>query len=100
MSVFRSTGQSCFALGITTRWLWLSLGLQLIFNAFQFAGTLAKNGIPDFEKVIPLVALSLTIGFFEALFWRGWVLLRIEEPFGLIPAILMSSAMYAAYHIG
>ena len=87
-------------LGITTRWLWPSLGLQLIFAAFQFAGTLARSGIPDFEQFIPLVALSLAIGFFEALFWRGWVLLRLEEAFGLIPAILLGSAMYAAYHIG
>ena len=87
-------------LGITTRWLWPSLGLQLIFAAFQFAGTLARSWIPDFVQFIPLVALSLAIGFFEALFWRGWVLLRLEEAFGIIPAILLGSAMYAAYHIG
>jgi membrane protease YdiL (CAAX protease family) len=87
-------------LGITSRWLWLSLGLQLVFAALQYAGTLAKGGMPGFEGFIPLLTLSLTIGFFEAVFWRGWVLLRLEEAFGLIPAILLGSALYAAYHIG
>jgi len=46
------------------------------------------------------VALALAIGFFEAVFWRGWVLLRLEDAFGIIPAILLSSILYAAYHIG
>jgi hypothetical protein len=50
--------------------------------------------------LIPLVALALTIGFFEAVFWRGWVLLRLEDAFGILPAILLGSALYAIYHIG
>lgn len=87
-------------LGISTRWLWFSLILQVVFAALQYMGTLAKSGIPNFERFIPLLALSLTIGFFEAVFWRGWVLLRLEEAFGVIPAILLGSLLYAAYHIG
>ena len=46
------------------------------------------------------MALALTIGFFEAVFWRGWVLLRLEEAFGVLPAILLGSILYALYHIG
>lgn len=87
-------------LGISTRWLWISLGLQIVFAGLQYIGTLAKTGLPRFEQFIPLLALSLCIGFFEAVFWRGWVLLRLEEAFGLIPAILLGSVLYAAYHIG
>jgi membrane protease YdiL (CAAX protease family) len=87
-------------LGLTTRWLGLSLLLQLIFAALQYLGTLAKAQLPAFEEFLPLIALSLAIGFFEAVFWRGWVLLRLEEAFGTIPAILGGSALYAAYHIG
>lgn len=87
-------------LGLTTRWLGVSLVLQLIFSALQFAGTLAKTQMPSFATLLPLVALALCIGFFEAFFWRGWVLLRLEESFGLIPAIIVGSALYAAYHIG
>ena len=87
-------------LGFTTRWLGVSLILQLVFAGFQFMGTLAKNQLPPFEELVPLIALALSIGFFEAVFWRGWVLLRLEESFGTIPAIVFSSALYAAYHIG
>ena len=72
----------------------------MIFAALQFMGTLAKAQIPPFEEFLPLIALALCIGFFEAVFWRGWVLLRLEESFGTILAILLGSALYAAYHIG
>ena len=87
-------------LGLTTRWLGLSLVLQLVFAGLQFMGTLAKSQFPPLGKFVPLIALSLSIGFFEAVFWRGWILLRLEESFGTIPAILLGSALYAAYHIG
>jgi membrane protease YdiL (CAAX protease family) len=87
-------------LGITTRGLWLSLVLQIVCSAVQYAGSLAKSGLPALEEFLPLLALALTIGFFEAIFWRGWVLLCLEEAFGIIPAILLGSLLYAAYHIG
>lgn len=87
-------------LGFTRRWLWLSLALQIVFVALQYAGTFGQSGFPAFEWLVPLLALSLAIGFFEAVFWRGWVLMRLEESFGVIPAILLGSVLYAAYHIG
>jgi membrane protease YdiL (CAAX protease family) len=87
-------------LGITTKYLGLSIVLQLGLAAIQYVGTLAQVSLPPIKQLLPLLALALTIGFFEALFWRGWVLLRLEESFGLIPAILIGSLLYAAYHIG
>lgn len=87
-------------LGITTRLLGVSIGLQFVFGALQYFGTLANVQLPALENLVPLVALSLAIGLFEAIFWRGWVLLRLEQSFGIIPAILVGSALYAAYHIG
>jgi len=87
-------------LGLTNRYLWISLGLQIVFSALQYWGTLAKTGVPEFSSFLPLVALALAIGFFEAIFWRGWVLMRLEDAFGFIPALLLGSVLYAAYHIG
>lgn len=87
-------------LGLTTRRMGLSLVLQLVFATALYFVTLATVQLPPFEQLIPLMALALTIGFFEAVFWRGWVLLRLEEAFGVIPAILLGSALYAVYHIG
>lgn len=92
--------RSIAELGFTTRWLGLSIVLQLIFATLQYIGTLAQVQLAPLEEFVPLVALALSIGFFEAVFWRGWVLLRLEEAFGIIPAVLLSSVLYAAYHVG
>ena len=87
-------------LGLTWDRLGLSIILQLVFAALQFAGAYRDLQIPPLESLLPLIALALAIGFFEAIFWRGWVLLRLEECFGLIPAIVIGSVLYSAYHIG
>lgn len=87
-------------LGITTRRLGLSLILQIAFSVPLYMVTLRTVQLPPIDELLPLLALSLAIGFFEAVFWRGWVLLRLEAAFGLIPAILLGSVLYAAYHIG
>ncbi len=88
-------------LGITRRRLWLSLALQGVFAALLAAsGAYRGVTVPEFGQLLPLVGLALAIGFFEAVFWRGWVLLRLEESFGFIPALLLGSLLYAAYHIG
>lgn len=93
-------GRPLSDLGITTRWLALSLAVQMVLAALQYMGTLAQVQRPSLEQLVPLAAMALAIGFFEALFWRGWVLLRLEEAFGILPAILLSSLMYAVYHVG
>ena len=87
-------------LGLTRDRLGLSIVLQLVFAALQFTGAYRGVQMPSLESLLPLIALALAIGFFEAIFWRGWVLLRLEECFGLIPAIVIGSVLYAAYHIG
>jgi len=87
-------------LGISRKHLGISIGLQLVLSFFQYMATLAKSDLPSFQELLPLIAMTLAIAFFEALFWRGWVLLRLEDAFGLIPAILLGSALYAAYHVG
>lgn len=87
-------------LGITTRWLGISIVLQIALAILQYFSTLSQGNLPPFQQLIPLIWLSLAIGFFEALFWRGWVLLRLEEAFGIIPAILLGSILYALYHVG
>lgn len=87
-------------LGLTRERLALSVILQLAFAALQFVGAYRDLKIPAWDSLLPLVALALAIGFFEAIFWRGWVLLRLEECFGLIPAIAIGSILYSLYHIG
>lgn len=88
------------ALGVTTKFLGASLVIQLVLTAAQYAMTLAKIELPAVQELLPLIALILCIGFFEVVFWRGWVFSRLEEAFGFLPALILGSALYAVYHIG
>jgi uncharacterized protein len=87
-------------LGITTKNLKISLLAQIVLSVILYLTAYRDTQLPSFNTLAPLVALALAIGFFEAVFWRGWVLNRLEESFGLIPAILLGSFLYAIYHIG
>jgi membrane protease YdiL (CAAX protease family) len=87
-------------LGLTRQHLGKSLLLQAVFSVGLYASAFGGLSLPAFEAILPLVALALAIGFFEAIFWRGWVLLRLEECFGFLPAVLLGSTVYAIYHIG
>lgn len=87
-------------LGITRRHLGKSLALQALLSVALYVSTFGGLSLPALEAVVPLVALAFAIGFFEAVFWRGWVLLRLEEAFGFLPALLVGSLLYAAYHVG
>ena len=87
-------------LGLTTQRLAISLGLQLVFFFIVNVPRLMDFQLPSVQQFLPLLALALTIGFFEAVFWRGWVQLRLEESFGMIPGILIASVLYSLYHIG
>ncbi len=93
-------GRPISDLGLTTRLLGVSLVLQAVFAALQFMPTLRLAQLPPAEKLLPLIALALAIGFFEAVFWRGWVQLRLEDAFGIIPAIFVGALLYAFYHVG
>lgn len=44
--------------------------------------------------------MALTVGLFEAVFFRGWIQLRFEKAFGALPAVFLGAAFYALYHIG
>lgn len=88
------------ALGVTAKFLGASLIIQLVLAVAQYTMTLAKIELPGLDRLMPLLGLVLCIGFFEAVFWRGWVFSRLEEAFGFLPAVIVGSGLYAVYHIG
>jgi membrane protease YdiL (CAAX protease family) len=87
-------------LGITTKNLWISVLAQIVLAIAVYFTKINIILDSKFDVVFPLIALALAIGFFEVIFWRGWMLTKIEESFGTIPAIILSSALYSLYHIG
>lgn len=71
-------------LGITKKNLLLSLILQVVLAGIILPGGFKDLALQQFEQLAPLICLALAIGFFEAIFWRGWMLMRLEEAFGFI----------------
>ena len=87
-------------LGLTARGLVPSLILSLVLGWDTYRNTLATLGAGWTQEVVPLVAMSLTVGLFEAIFFRGWLQMRFEEAFGLVPGLVLGALCYSAYHVG
>ena len=87
-------------LGITTRLLGPSLLLGLILGADTYRNTIAPGGITVDTSLVPLIAMTLAVGFFEAVFFRGWLQLRFEAAFGTVPGLILAATCYSLYHFG
>ncbi len=88
------------ATGITRKYWIQSLIIGVVMGIITFQGTLATITLPPFSQLSPLVLMALSVGLFEAVFFRGWIQLTLERSFGAIPAILIAPAFYSLYHIG
>ncbi|UTT71405.1 CPBP family glutamic-type intramembrane protease [Arthrobacter sp. DNA4] len=87
-------------LGIGRANLRQAVALGLILAAVQFAITLWGYPLPRPVDWVPLAALAITVGFFEAVFFRGFIQARLEASFGPIAGVAGAAALYAAYHVG
>jgi hypothetical protein len=56
--------------------------------------------LPAPEDWVPLLVMSLTVGLFEAIFFRGFVQGRLQASLGTGPAVAGAAALYALYHVG
>lgn len=88
------------SIGITKKKLAISISFGTILAATQYSITLKNIAIPGLNEMIPLATMALAVGIYENIFYRGWVQLRMEEYFGIIPAILLSAIIYSLYHVG
>lgn len=86
--------------GITARHLVPSLVLSIILGYDTYRNTLATMNVTWDRSLVPVVTMVLVVGLFEAVFFRGWLQLRFEEAFGLIPGLLLGALCYSFYHIG
>ncbi|KUO76087.1 MAG: hypothetical protein APF77_00480 [Clostridia bacterium BRH_c25] len=87
-------------IGITKRNLLVSIVLGAALAIAQYMMTIKNIELPVFNELLPLVTMAVACGFYENLFYRGWVQLRMEEYFGIIPSIALSAIIYSLYHIG
>jgi membrane protease YdiL (CAAX protease family) len=87
-------------LGLTTQHLVPSLALSLLLGWDTYRNTLTTLDLRWTRAMVPLVAMSLTVGLFEAVFFRGWLQLLLEDAFGLVPGLILAALCYSLYHVG
>lgn len=87
-------------LGLTRRQLIPSVMLGLLLGWDTYRNTIATQNIAWTRDMVPLVTMALTVGLFEAIFFRGWLQLRFEEAFGMVPGIVLGALCYGLYHVG
>lgn len=49
---------------------------------------------------VPLLVMSITVGLFEAVFFRGFIQGRLEASFGTTAGVAGGAALYSLYHVG
>jgi hypothetical protein len=87
-------------LGITWRQLVPSLILGLLLGWDTYRETLGTQSWQPTRETVPLIVMALAVGIFEAIFFRGWLQLRFEEAFGIVPGLILASLCYSLYHVG
>ncbi|MHB0870275.1 MAG: CPBP family glutamic-type intramembrane protease [Chloroflexota bacterium] len=87
-------------LGLTTRYLLPSLALGLLLGLDSYRNTLGTMSLTWSLDVVPVAAMALAVGLFEAIFFRGWLQLRFEAAFGLLPGLVLAAMAYSLYHMG
>ena len=93
-------GRDLRSLGLGSHHLRATLTLGLAFAAIQFVSTLWGYDFPAPVDWVPLLVMSLVVGLFEAVFFRGFIQGRLEASFGVIPAVGGAALLYALYHVG
>lgn len=97
MLVMRREGPG--ELGITTRRLWLSLGLSIVWGWMTWLGLQKEARLhPDVDLLPQLVFNGLIL--WEPFFVYGWLQLRFERAFGMLPGMVLAAACFGAYHLG
>lgn len=88
------------SLGIGLHRLPETIGIGLSLAAVQFLMTLWGYQLPEAVAWAPLLVMSVVVGFFEAVFFRGFIQGRLEASFGVVPAVAGAALLYSLYHVG
>jgi hypothetical protein len=88
------------SLGLGLHRLRETLILGLGFAGVQAVIMLWGYTLPAPVDWLPLLVLSLAVGLFEAILFRGFIQGRLQAAFGTGPAVAGAAGLYALYHIG
>lgn len=78
-----------------------ALALGIVLAAIQLLVTMVGRRLPaDPEDWVPLLVMSLTVGAFETVFFRGFIQDRLRAAGGQAVGVGGGAALYALYHVG
>jgi membrane protease YdiL (CAAX protease family) len=86
-------------LGITTRRLWLAVLLSALCSLFAWKGLQRELAAHAGVDLLPQLIFNGLI-LWEPFFVFGWLQLRFERAFGILPGIVLAAASFGAYHLG
>lgn len=97
--VERSTPAS---MGLTRKRLVLSLILNVVLGSFFLLLMITEGDASAIDLVVfgRGTFVLMIGGLFELFLFYGFIHLRLEKAFGIIPAILITSAIYVSWHTG
>ncbi len=84
-------------------WTWALLANIILASAFaaRFYTTMKKRGQTiDWSSKAGTISYLMVGVLFETLFFYGFLRQLFEESFGIIPALLLTSAIYSLHHVG
>jgi uncharacterized protein len=93
-------GRPLADLGLTAKNWRQAFGLGLVLGLIQFFLTLYGYDLPAPIDWVPLLTMSLMVGLFEAVFFRGFIQTRLSASLGPMPGVIAAAALYALYHVG
>ena len=90
---------------VPMRWYLAALLLPFVIRAIAVVGYVAFHGegfrlvFRPIENLLPLAALVLLLVPFEEIGWRGYLLPRIANRFGLLTSSLIVGVIWALWHL-
>ena len=81
-------GRPLADLGLTTKNWQQAIGLGLVLGVIQFFLTLFGYDWPAPVDWVPLLTMSLMVGLFEAIFFRGFIQTRLSASLGPVPGVV------------
>jgi hypothetical protein len=95
--VFRREGLE--ELGITTNRLWLAVPFSIVCTLLVGKGLQREAQLHSDIELLPQLIFNGLI-LWEPFFVFGWLQLRFEKAFGMLPGIGLAAISFGAYHLG
>lgn len=95
--VYRREGPG--ELGLTTKRLRLALGLSAVGSSIFWPRLMTEAQLHPGAELVPHLLLNGLI-LWEPFFVFGWLQLRFERAFGIVPGIVLAAVFFGVFHLG